>query len=258
MGKNRTKKITGQLLNFRGMLWAPVNEQGVVFLFGMIASELGLYVELVRSAYPDCIAKKYIGKGRWEEIRIEFEYRSKNFNHDSRECDIIVCWEHNWPKCPSSIEVIELKQEIKKLQNFTPKPPKKLPIPSAHCFRSHLQKANPPTRKLFKELDREIKKIDKSIQRKVSKYRLMYYSPKRSFAAVALRRNFLNVHLFTNGEKIKGVESFPSHNGEKWGRIYITNHDDLNGALEALTLSHNRIKQCIEKQIPTNWFAKAH
>jgi hypothetical protein len=34
--------------------------------------------------------------------------------HDPAKCDIIVCWEHNWPECP--LEVIELKKEIEKLR----------------------------------------------------------------------------------------------------------------------------------------------
>lgn len=125
MRKTRRKTITGELINFRGLVWAPVNEQGVVFLFGMIARELGMYVELVRPGYPDCIAKRYIGKGRWEEVRIEFEYRSSNFKHDLSECDMIVCWEHDWDKCPKSIEVIELKEGIKRLENFPLAPPDK-------------------------------------------------------------------------------------------------------------------------------------
>ena len=105
----KRKTITGELINFRGLIWAPVNEQGVVFLFGMIARELGMYVELVRPGYPDCIAKRYIGKGRWEEVRIEFEFRSNNFHHDPSACDMIVCWEHDWRECPKHIEVIVLK-----------------------------------------------------------------------------------------------------------------------------------------------------
>jgi hypothetical protein len=31
-------------------------------------------------------------------------------------CDIIVCWEHDWPDCP--IEVIELRDVIRKLRPY--------------------------------------------------------------------------------------------------------------------------------------------
>jgi hypothetical protein len=106
----------GPFLNFRGLQHAPINEQGVVFLFGMVAFELGYVVETVATGFPDCEAKRRI-KGpseSWERIRIEFEYQSKNFldhGHDPAKCDVIVCWEHNWPESP--VEVLELKSAIK-------------------------------------------------------------------------------------------------------------------------------------------------
>src|SRR3989338_1911741 len=108
----------GSFLNFRGLQHAPLNEQGVIFLFGMICFELGYVVEAVKPGFPDCEAKRKIDgrKDHWERVRIEFEYQSKNFiehGHDATGCDLIVCWEHNWTDCP--IEVLELKNIIKEL-----------------------------------------------------------------------------------------------------------------------------------------------
>ncbi len=108
----------GPILNFRGMQHAPINEQGVVFLFGMLAHELGFVVEAVRVQYPDCEAKRRLDKqgNKWERVRIEFEYLSSHFRdqgHKPQDCDVIVCWEHNWPECP--LEVIELRLVLKTL-----------------------------------------------------------------------------------------------------------------------------------------------
>ena len=36
------------------------------------------------------------------------------FINDPSECDLIVCWEHDWKECP--IDVIELKSVIQKLK----------------------------------------------------------------------------------------------------------------------------------------------
>jgi hypothetical protein len=110
----------GTFLNFRGLQHAPINEQGVVFLFGMVAFELGYVVESVSTGFPDCEAKRRIKSQSeaWERVRIEFEYQSKNFidhGHDPEQCDIIVCWEHDWPECP--IEVLDLSVAIKNLDN---------------------------------------------------------------------------------------------------------------------------------------------
>jgi predicted transport protein len=256
MIKSKRKTITGELINFRGLIWAPVNEQGVVFLFGMVARELGMYVEVVRPGYPDCIAKRYIGKGRWEEVRIEFEYRSGHFKHDPSECDMIVCWEHDWSECPRSIEVIELKEEIKRLENFPLEPPDKPTTEEKYSLKMHLDRAGGETKRLFEELDKKIRRIDDAIYFKVAKYRLMYYSPKRTFAAVALRKGFLNIHLFTNGKRLKGVEPFSGDYGYKWGRIYVRSRTDLPNAISVLKRSHQMINQCIKANIPTGWYAE--
>jgi len=108
--------VYGPPIDFRGLRHEPTNEQGVVFLFGKISDELGFSIEGIRTAYPDCIGKRLVdhNKNLWEQVSIEFEYRSSNFNehgHNPEECDLIVCWIHDWPVCP--IEVIELKEIIK-------------------------------------------------------------------------------------------------------------------------------------------------
>jgi len=109
----------GPPISFRGLRHAPINEQGVVFLFGMISYELGFIVEAVHSSFPDCEAKRKIDREgrRWQRVLIEFEYRSKSFlehGHDPTKCDLIVCWEHNWPECP--IDVVELRSTIDSLE----------------------------------------------------------------------------------------------------------------------------------------------
>ena len=97
------------------MRHAPDCEHAVVFLFGLVFKNLGFEIEKVQQRFPDCIAKRKTKTGE-ELVHIEFEFKSKNFNHDKEKCDIIVCWEDNWKGCP--IEVIELKEEIKKLKRL--------------------------------------------------------------------------------------------------------------------------------------------
>src|SRR6266853_4736657 len=68
----------GDPINFRGLVHEPVNEMGVVFLFGMIARELGYVVEAVHTPFPDCDAKEKAPSGKWQRVRIEFEFESRN------------------------------------------------------------------------------------------------------------------------------------------------------------------------------------
>ena len=117
---NQKKRIIfGEPIDFRGLRFAPVNEQGVVYLFGMISRELGFLIESIRTEYPDCEGKRLFDKNtnQWEHVRIELEFRSHNFkehNHNPDLTDLIVCWIHDWEDCP--LEVLELKSVIKYLK----------------------------------------------------------------------------------------------------------------------------------------------
>ncbi|HKV90970.1 MAG TPA: hypothetical protein VJW20_00330 [Candidatus Angelobacter sp.] len=95
----------------------PTNEQGVLFLFGAIGEDLGFLVTHVQTKFPDVEAMREVAPGVWQRVDIEVEEYSRNFVthlHDPNKCDLIVCWEHNWPECP--LEVIELKTEFERLQ----------------------------------------------------------------------------------------------------------------------------------------------
>jgi len=110
----------GKAIDFRSLHYAPTNEKCLIYLFGIIALELGFVVETVRESYPDCIAKRRVdptrGEERWQHIRIEFETKSSNFQkhrHNPANCDVIVCWKHDWQDC--TLEVIELSRLIAQL-----------------------------------------------------------------------------------------------------------------------------------------------
>ena len=110
----------GELLRFRALDHQPLNENGVIFLFGLVADELGFVIETVQTKFPDAIGRRRVDDG-WRHVRIEFEHRSRNFRdhgHDPGGCDLIVCWDHDWQECP--VEVLELRREIATLPNSLP------------------------------------------------------------------------------------------------------------------------------------------
>jgi len=103
----------GEPLLVSPLTCAPINEQGVVFLFGGLARQLGFAIHRVQTEFPDCEGLRRVERDRWQRVRIEFEYESRNFlfhGHSLTECDLIVCWSHNWIDCP--LEVLELKSVL--------------------------------------------------------------------------------------------------------------------------------------------------
>ena len=110
--------VYGEPLGLAAMAHAPTNELGVLFLFGIVAADLGFRVERLQAAFPDCEAKREVAPGKWELVLLELEIYSRNFKshrHDPRGCHGIVCWKHNWPDCPEWLEVIELSKVVKRL-----------------------------------------------------------------------------------------------------------------------------------------------
>jgi Homing endonuclease associated repeat len=100
----------------------PTNEAGVIFLFGALAQRLGFCVTRLQGAFPDGEALREMAPGRWQRQLIEFEHESRNFLlhlHEPADCDLIVCWRHNWEDCP--LEVLELKSVVGK-QTLTTDP----------------------------------------------------------------------------------------------------------------------------------------
>lgn len=115
---SKKRRHYGAAIDFHSLRHAPINELGVVLLFGMLAKQLGFAIEGVQEGFPDCDAKLRRQDGTFEGVRIEFEFRSSEFlrhRHDPLACDIIVCWLHDWSDCP--IEVIALSDVIERLRN---------------------------------------------------------------------------------------------------------------------------------------------
>jgi hypothetical protein len=102
------------------MAYAPVNELGVIFLFGAMSWHLGFVVLRLQPDFPDCEAMRRVAGDKCQLVKIEFEIESRNFQkhrHDPKKCDLIVCWRHNWPQCP--LEVLELRNYFPE-QSFLP------------------------------------------------------------------------------------------------------------------------------------------
>ncbi len=109
--------VYGQPLRRDALAFGPTNEAGVLFLFGAMAEFLGFIVTRIQTEFPDCEAMRIMEDGRCQRLRAELEYESRNFLrhlHDANNCDLLVCWIHNWPECP--MQVVELSKEFKRWQ----------------------------------------------------------------------------------------------------------------------------------------------
>ncbi len=261
----KRKNIVGKLINFRGLVYAPVNENGVIFLFSKLNEDLNLNIETIRIGFPDCVAKRYIGKDQWEELNIEFEFKSSSFkrhNHlasmkKGAKCDMIVCWEHDWNECPKEIEVLELKSEYLKYENYPNEEPEK-ELKTKSIKQDPIFKNYTTSKKLFDQLDKVVKSIDKKIWYKPAKWKIFYYSPERVFFNVAIQKQGLKLTLFTNGKPITYAEPYTDNTtyAQKWGTFYVFNEKDIAKAKAVLKTSQQRIKEALRNNENTGWYAE--
>ena len=144
MTTGNRKRVFGDKVQFKSLSCAPVNELGVVYLFGVLHETFDFRIESIQAGFPDCIARRQIAPNRWEEVRIEFEYESRSFSahgHDPNGVDVIVCWRHNWKECPKEIEVIELSTLLGVAEQIDTqiKTEKKLTAWQAFCQEKRLE-----------------------------------------------------------------------------------------------------------------------
>lgn len=144
MTRTNRRRVFGDKVQFKSLSCAPVNELGVVYLFGVLHETFDFKIESIQAGFPDCIARRRIGQNRWEEVRIEFEYDSRSFvahGHNSAGVDAIVCWKHNWLDCPKEIEIIELSTLLGDAEQIDMqiKTEKKLTAWQAFCQKKRLE-----------------------------------------------------------------------------------------------------------------------
>ena len=221
------KSIVGPLINFRGLVYSPINEQGVVFLFGRILEDLNLYIEEIRIKYPDCVARRYTGKG-WERVYIEFEYLASNFllhGHDPKECNIIVCWQNDLSasdkkKLPG-VEIIELRSLIEELESTPIEEPDRVIQRSEYDLDHHFTRknVNKSVQQLYRRLDEDVQQIDDNIFNKFAKTAITYYSPERNFVYLKFQKSQMVLNVYLGQATVKGVRAIKNH--ENWGKIRV-------------------------------------
>jgi hypothetical protein len=256
----KENSIVGDLINFRGLVYSPINEDGVIFLFGRVVDDLHMYIEEIKPGFPDCVARRYTGKG-WERILIEFEYQSSNFRthgHDQNNCDIIVCWENDWKNCP--LEVIELKNEIVEMENWPVKKPTSTREPGLDGIEALQQlfinhKIPVHIQDWYHQIEKELIEFDPEIWMNVKTKYIGVYSPEKAFASIEIRPTVIKIECFSRGVLLDGTKVANVKFSPRWAKFSIQSSDQLLQGIEILKESHRRIKSAIHEGEYTAYFS---
>lgn len=256
----KEKSIVGDLINFRGLVYAPVNENAVIFLFGRVADDLNMYIEEIKPGFPDCVGRRFVGKG-WERISIEFEFRSCNFvqhGHDPSNCDLIICWEHDWKECP--LEIIELKSEIQELPNnpvkrlgATEKQEKDIEKSLNDIFTK--VSALPKIRECYEKIFEKVTEINDAIWAKIGTAYIGWYSPERAFVSIKINETSIRFECFSRGVDIHGTKVTSEKFAPRWVVFTVKSDSDVEKATNIIAESYKRIKEAISAGEPTGYFS---
>lgn len=252
--------IVGELINFRGLVYAPLNENGVVFLFGRVADDLHMYIEEIKPGFPDCVARRFTGRG-WEKVLIEFEFNSSSFRahgHNPNDCDIIVCWQHDWKECP--LEVIELKSEIQAMPSSPPKPRSTTAEPGAKgeealekLFATHHVQAN--VQQWYEQIEAALRQWNPEIWMKVATKYIGAYSPEKAFASIAPRPTTLQIECFSRGQSLTGAKVSNPKFSPRWAKLSVRQANQVEQAIGVLKESHSRLKAAMKAGENTAYFS---
>jgi hypothetical protein len=106
ISEDQYRRIVSWILGFEDFS-EQMNHDMVIALFAKIHSDLGYpKIQIIRSEFPDCIA--FDNKGR--KVRIEFEPKATDFDHEIDDCDKIVCWENDWGSSAPSGKIISIRE----------------------------------------------------------------------------------------------------------------------------------------------------
>ncbi|MEN8153841.1 MAG: hypothetical protein ABFR75_07435 [Acidobacteriota bacterium] len=114
----KKEKNKAEYINFRGIKTAPVDVNGVIFIFGLICEELSFIIEKFNSDLPCFEGKRSLNSSgtKMEDVKLGFFYKSSDLKKktvNNSDFNILICWTHDWNDCP--VEVLELKAVLKLL-----------------------------------------------------------------------------------------------------------------------------------------------
>ena len=192
----------------------------------------------MRTGFPDCLAHRYDGH-EWVRVNLEFELKSKNFlrhGHNVEECDLIVCWEHDWSDCP--IEVIELKEKIKEFENYSinePEIKKNDKIEYKHDL-------SPNQKEILEILFEHVKKFSDDVWIKtVLKGYNVYSSVRGVFIYLSFRKKADGVMLdmYSKGATLDGFE-YSEKYPESWCYKLITSAKQIGEIKDQIRISYEK------------------
>jgi hypothetical protein len=247
--------LVGDVINFRGFVYAPLHAWGVFSLFSTVIRELRLQVEEIFPHTPGCAARRRTARG-WESIVVRCTVHSSDMRvhaDDLASGSLLICWEDDWPECP--VRVIELRTVIQRLTRVPTLEPAAV-LPLYQELEGALAVQSSRTRELFRVLDQRVRALSDAIKAKTTLGRnnaggVSYYAPERLFLSVDFRKtgHGLALNVYTRGHPLEGVNPGAAC---LWGYFFMRTEADLSKAVRIVKASYEAMQLALQHGEPTS------
>ena len=118
------KSVVGDPIFWPGLVYSPININGLLFALGAVSGEVGLLFEEFSEANSTAICRKKTNSG-WEKIRAAITLRSSDYETSENEIYLVICWVDDQNGTGEDLPVLELSKIMGKTE--TPKTTKNIP-----------------------------------------------------------------------------------------------------------------------------------
>lgn len=85
------KSLVGDPVIWPGLVYSPLNTQGLIFAAGTLAEKIGLIFEEFDNFGKTAVCRRETENG-WERIKVAFAVKSSEFGAENQDADLLICW----------------------------------------------------------------------------------------------------------------------------------------------------------------------
>ncbi len=101
------ESIVGDPIFWPGLVYSPINLNGLLFALGTVTDEIGLLFEEFSDDGSLAVCRVKTKDG-WKKIKAAFSIKSSEFNLTEDRPDLLICWVHDSDPGTGRLRILEL------------------------------------------------------------------------------------------------------------------------------------------------------
>jgi hypothetical protein len=118
------ESIVGDPIFWPGLVYSPINLNGLLFALGTVTGEIGLLFEEFSEEEATAVCRRKTEEG-WKRIKVGLSIKSSEYELTENRPDLLLCWHDDAHMGDGELPVLELskvKGRIKSNNTLTGKP----------------------------------------------------------------------------------------------------------------------------------------